>query len=179
MHFGSSIGSVHLDVISDGFDSGGFAESASIDGYLSRLKAAGSRTLSDLIKKYRESSDPVDCVIYEPFLPWALDVAKEHGLFAAAFFTQPCAVDFIYYNIHHKLLKLPVSSTPVSISGLPLLELRDLPSFLNVPASYPAYFEMVLNQFSNTEKADYILINTFYKLEKEVTYLSIKYIIFN
>ncbi|OAY59257.1 UDP-glycosyltransferase 74F2 [Manihot esculenta] len=168
MHFGSSIGSVHLDVISDGFDIGGFAESASIDDYLSRLKAAGSRTLSDLIKKYRESSDPVDCVIYEPFLPWALDVAKEHGLFAAAFFTQPCAVDFIYYNIHHKLLKLPVSSTPVSISGLPLLELRDLPSFLNVPASYPAYFEMVLNQFSNTEKADYILINTFYKLEKEV-----------
>ncbi|KAF2298062.1 hypothetical protein GH714_009816 [Hevea brasiliensis] len=87
---------------------------------------------------------------------------------AAALFTQPCAVDFIYYNIHHKLLTVPVSSTPVSISGLPLLELRDMPSFLNVPKSYPAYFEMVLNQFSNTEKADYILINTFYKLEKEV-----------
>ncbi|KAJ9128632.1 hypothetical protein P3X46_034672 [Hevea brasiliensis] len=168
MNFGSSIGSVHLDVISDGFDNGGFAEAASIDEYLVRLKAAGSRTLADLIKKYSCSSNPVGCLIYEPFLPWALDVAKEHGLYAAAFFTQPCAVDFIYYNIHHKLLTVPVSSTPVSISGLPLLELRDMPSFLNMPKSYPAYFEMVLNQFSNTEKADYILINTFYKLEKEV-----------
>ncbi|XP_015581232.1 UDP-glycosyltransferase 74F2 [Ricinus communis] len=167
MNFGSSIGSVDLDVISDGYDEGGFGDAGSIDDYLARLKTAGSRTLAELIKKHESSSNPVDCVIYEPFLPWALDVAKEHGLFAAAFFTQPCVVDYIYYNIHHKLLKLPVSETPVSISGLPLLELRDMPSFVNVPGSYPAYFQMVLHQFCNTERADNILINTFYKLEQE------------
>ena len=101
-------------------------------------------------------------------MPWALDVAKEFGLVGAAFFTQPCTVDYIYYNIQYNLLKLSVSSTPVSIPGLPLLELRDMPSFVGIPGSYPAYFEMLLNQFSNTDKADFILINTFYKLEPQV-----------
>ncbi|XP_065860815.1 UDP-glycosyltransferase 74F2-like [Euphorbia lathyris] len=164
MNFPSSIGSLNLDVISDG---GGFAESSGVDDYLSRVKVEGSRTLGELIEKYRSSGNPIDCVIYEPFLPWALDVAKDYGLFAAAFFTQPCAVDFIYYHIHNNLLNLPVLETPVTIPGLPLLELRDMPSFVIAPGVYPAYFEMLLNQFSNTEKADFILINTFYKLENE------------
>ena len=43
-----------------------------------------------------------------------------------------------------------------------------MPSYFSVPGSYPAYFEMVLNQFSNTDKADFIFANTFYKLEEEV-----------
>nr|AFJ52958.1 UDP-glycosyltransferase 1 [Linum usitatissimum] len=165
--FGPTIGPVHVETISDGFDEGGFSSSSSIDHYLSRLEQAGSKTLSDLVEKYKTTPYPVSCLVYEPFLPWALDVAKEHGLYAASFFTQPCAVDFIYYNIRHGLLKLPVDTWPVRILGLPELEPRDMPSFVNAPEAYPAYFAMVVNQFSNTEKADYVLINTFYELEKE------------
>ncbi|OAY50252.1 UDP-glycosyltransferase 74F2 [Manihot esculenta] len=167
MKLGSSVGPVQLDVISDGYDNGGFPKADSVDTYLERLKVAGSRTLSELILKYQNTSNPIHCVIYEPFLPWALDVAKEFGLLGAAFFTQPCAVDYIYYNIQHKLLTLPISSTPVSIPGLPLLEFRDLPSFVRLPDSYPAHLEMLINQFSNADKADFILINTFYELEPE------------
>jgi pathogen-inducible salicylic acid glucosyltransferase len=95
----------------------------------------------------------------------------------AAFFTQPCVVDYIYYNIQHGLLSLPITSATVSIPGLPLLESRDMPSFINVPGSYPAYFKMLLDQFSNTEKVDYILINTFYKLEAEVIKLYMFYMV--
>ncbi|CAN1252435.1 UDP-glycosyltransferase 74F2 [Linum perenne] len=158
----------NVDAISDGFDSGGFSHASSIDDYLSRLQQAGSKTLSDLIDRYKTTPYPVSCLVYEPFLPWALDVAKDHGLYAASFFTQPCVVDFIYYNIRHGLLKLPVDTWPVRIPGLPDMEPRDMPSFVNAPEAYPAYFAMVVNQFSNTEKADYVLINTFYELEKEV-----------
>ena len=61
-----------------------------------------------------------------------------------------------------------MKSTPVSIPGLPLLELRDMPSFISVEGSYPAYFELVLMQFSNVHKVDWVLVNTFYKLEEEV-----------
>ncbi|KAJ8755454.1 hypothetical protein K2173_019252 [Erythroxylum novogranatense] len=168
MGFGSSVGPVKIDVISDGYDNGGFFEALDVEAYLTRLRAEGSRTLGELIVKYRGSTNPVDCVVYEPFIPWALDVAKDYGLFAAAFFTQPCAVDYIYYNIQNKLLTLPITSNPVLIPGLPPLELRDMPSFVGVPKSYPAYFAMLLSQFSNAEKADYLLINTFYKLEAEV-----------
>jgi len=171
MKLGSSIGPVHLDVISDGFDEEGFPTSGSSELYLEKLEAAGSKTLAELIVRYRSTPYPIDCVIYEPFLHWALDVAKDFGVMGAAFFTQPCVVDYIYYNIQHGLLSLPITSATVSIPGLPLLESRDMPSFINVPGSYPAYFKMLLDQFSNTDKVDYILINTFYKLEAEVNYI--------
>ncbi|KAH9782709.1 UDP-glycosyltransferase 74F2 [Citrus sinensis] len=160
--------SVQIDTISDGYDDGGFSEAESIDAYLQNMEVAGLKTLAELITKYKSSSNPIDCVVYDAFLYWALDVAKGFGLFAAAFFTQTCAVNFIYYLAHHGLLKLPVSSTPVSIPGLPLLEIQDMPSFIGVQGQYPAYFEMVLNQFSNADRADLVLVNTFYKLESQV-----------
>lgn len=166
--FGSD--DVDIDTISDGCDDGGFSEAKSIHDYIKRLEAAGSKTLAELIIKNKNSSHPFDCVIYDAFLPWALDVAKRFGLVGAAFFTQACAVNYVYYYSYHGLLSLPVtSSVPVSIPGLPLLQLRDMPSFIYVAGSYPAYFEMVLSQFCNADKADFILVNTFYKLEHEVS----------
>ncbi|KAM1061391.1 hypothetical protein ACFX2A_026427 [Malus domestica] len=157
-----SSGSVHFDTISDGYDEGGFARAESIDEYLSRMEAVGSKTLAELITKHQNSPHPINCIVYDPFLPWALEVAKQFGVLAGAFFTQTCTVNYIYYLQHRG--KLTVSSIP----GLHVLEPQDLPSFISVPGSYPAYFEMVLNQFLNTHKADFLFANTFYKLEQEV-----------
>ncbi|KAF5728764.1 putative UDP-glucosyltransferase 74F2 [Tripterygium wilfordii] len=156
-------GSVQIDTISDGFDDGGAKED-----YVKRFQAAGSKTLADLIIKYKNTSHPVDCIVYDAVLPWALDVAQQFGLVGAAFVTHMAAVNYIYYNAHHKLLPLPVVSSPVTIPGLPPLEIRDLPSFIYAADSYPAYLELVLAQFSNMNKADYVLVNTFYKLEEQV-----------
>ncbi|KAL4631958.1 hypothetical protein ACB092_04G017100 [Castanea dentata] len=162
-----SSSSLQFDTISDGYDEGGFAQAESIHAYLNRMETIGSKTLADLIIKNKNTANPIDCIIYDPFLPWALEVAKKFGIFGAAFFTQTCAVNFIYHHVHHGLLKLPITSTPISIPGLPVLELEDMPSFISVPGSYPAYFEMLLNQFSNSDKADAVLVNTFYELEPE------------
>ncbi|XP_007033647.2 PREDICTED: UDP-glycosyltransferase 74F1 [Theobroma cacao] len=163
-----SSGSVQIDTISDGYDAGGLASSGGIQHYLPRLEAIGSKTLAELIIKHKRTSRPIDCIIYDAAMPWALDVAKQYGLHGAAFFTQMCAVNYIYYNVHHKLLNLPICSTPISIPGLPLLQPGDLPSFVcSSEGSYIAYLGRVLNQFKNIDKADFILINTFYKLENE------------
>ncbi|CAL5336933.1 unnamed protein product [Camellia sinensis] len=145
-------------------------QAGDVQAYLTHLEATSSKTLAELIKRHQNSDHPIDCIVYDAFLPWALEVAKEFGLAGAAFFTQPCAVNYIYYYAHNGLLKLPVerSSLPVSIPGMPMLELEDMPSFIYVHGSYPAYFEMVLKQFSNVEKADYVLVNTFYELEDKV-----------
>ncbi|CAL5391491.1 unnamed protein product [Camellia sinensis] len=167
-HPPQSNSSLQFDTISDSCDQAGFPQAGSVQDYLARLEAAGSQTLAELIRKYGSSDNPIDCIIYDAYLPWALDVAKQFGLAGATFFTQPCAVDYIYYYVHHGLMKLPVESPPVSIPGLPLLELQDMPSFIYVHGSYPAYFELVLNQFSNVDKADYVLVNTFYQLEAQV-----------
>lgn len=142
------------DTISDGFDEGGFGAASSIDDYLVQIKTAGTRTLTDLIRCRQSSSRPIDGVVYDSFMPWALDVAKGFGLMAAAFFTQPCSVNFIYYCYHKGLL-----------SSLPELELQDMPSFFSTPKCYPNYFQLVLNQWSNTEGADWILVNSIYEFE--------------
>ena len=167
--------SIAFDTISDGFDDGGFSHAASVADYLSRMEAAGSKTLAELITRHNNSSNPIDCVIYDAFLPWALDVAKRFGIAGAAFFTQACTVNYVYYCVHHGLLKLPISSFPVAVDGLRFLlhRLEDMPSFIGVEGSYPAYFEMVLSQFSNAREADFVLVNSVYEWEEEVNFNSL------
>ncbi|KAK6914451.1 hypothetical protein RJ641_021772 [Dillenia turbinata] len=142
---------VQIDTISDGYDEGGFYQADSIQSYLSALEAAGSKSLAELIKKYEALGQPFDCIIYDAFIPWALDVAGQSNLAGAAFFTQACVVDYIYYLVHHGKLKVPMepSTLPLSLQGLPLLQLEDMPSFIYVAGSYPAYFELLLKQFVN------------------------------
>lgn len=168
-----SSASVQIDTISDGCDQGGFEEAGNVQNYIKRLETFGSKTLAELIV-HKQSSNPFDCIVYDAAIPWALDVAKQFGLLVAPFFTQMCAVDYIYYNVHHGLLPLPISMVPVSIPGLPLLEHGDLPSFVcSSEGSYAAYLGRALNQFSNLDKADFILVNTFYDLEDQVSILPI------
>lgn len=135
------------------------------------MEAAGSKDLTTIITQHDKTPTPVTCVVYDPFLNWALEVAKQFGRFAAAFFTQPCAVNLIYYLVYNGKLKLPVKETPVCVDEkLPLLEIRDLPSFLAVDGQYPAYLELVLNQFANTDRADFVLVNSFHDLEPQVCF---------
>ncbi|KAJ6822715.1 crocetin glucosyltransferase 2-like [Iris pallida] len=53
--------------------------------------------------------------------------------------------------------------------GLGLLEPRDLPSFVTdkEPVPYPDYLALLLNQYKGLEKADAVLINSFYELEHQ------------
>eukprot|EP00262_Sarcandra_glabra_P014530 TRINITY_DN4271_c0_g1_i2.p1 TRINITY_DN4271_c0_g1~~TRINITY_DN4271_c0_g1_i2.p1 ORF type:complete len:457 (-),score=43.83 TRINITY_DN4271_c0_g1_i2:307-1677(-) len=161
-------GSVGVESISDGCDDGGFAEVASVQDYLERLEDVGSRTLAELIEKLASSKHPITCLVYDTFLPWALGVAARQGLTKAAFSTQSCAVGDVYYHAYHRQLSIPVEGPTLSLPKLPPLGIPDLPSFVCDCAIYPAYLALVLNQFSNLEKADWVLFNTFSNLEPEV-----------
>ncbi|KAK3223245.1 hypothetical protein Dsin_010270 [Dipteronia sinensis] len=167
----SSICAPHVGVepISDGFDQGGFAEAKREDLYIESFKSNGSKTLSQVIKKYLDTSNPVSCIVYDSFLPWALDVAKQHGLYGASFFTNSATICNIFCRIHHGLLTLPVNieDMPLLVPGLPPLNFHDLPTFVRFPQSNPAYLAMKLNQYSNLDKADWIFDNTFEELEGE------------
>ncbi|XP_059626305.1 UDP-glycosyltransferase 74G1-like [Cornus florida] len=159
--------SINVEAISDGFDEGGWAQAESPEAYLTKFCAVGSRDLANLVKKLDDAGRPVDALVYDGFLPWALDVSKEFGLVGAVFFTQSCAVNNIYYHVHKGLLSLPLSDSTVSIPGLPPLEPWETPSFVYIYGSYPGFYHMVVNQFSNIDKADLVLFNNFYELEKE------------
>ncbi|KAE8038041.1 hypothetical protein FH972_010587 [Carpinus fangiana] len=161
--------SIALETISDGYDDGGRAQAESIKAYLERFQQVGSQTLAELLEKLSTSGCPIDCVVYDAFLPWALDVAKKFALVGAAFFTQSCAVGNIYYHVHKGVLKVPLLETEILLPGSPPLGAPDMPSFIyQFGISYPAFFDMVVSQFSNIDKADWVLCNTFYELEQEV-----------
>ncbi|KAM7502399.1 hypothetical protein LguiB_001303 [Lonicera macranthoides] len=160
--------SIAIETISDGYDEGGIAQAESVEAYSTKFKKVGSETLGQVVDKLRALGHPIDCIIYDPALPWVLDVAKSFNLVGAAFSTQSCAVGNIYYHVYQRWLKLPIPHSNILVPGLVPLEPSDMPSFINDPGSYPAFFETVVNQFSNMGKADWVLCNTFYKLEKEV-----------
>jgi pathogen-inducible salicylic acid glucosyltransferase len=80
--------SIALETISDGYDEGGLTQAESVHSYLERFRQVGSQTLAELIEKLSSSGCPVDCVVYDAFLPWGLDVAKKFGLLGAVFFTS-------------------------------------------------------------------------------------------
>jgi len=161
---------IEVESISDGYDDGGYESAESLEIYMDTFWRVGSKDLSELLHKLFSSKNPPNCVIFDAFMPWALDVAKSFGLLGVAFFTQSCAVNSIYFHTHQKLIELPLSQSDYLLPGLPKLAPGDLPSFLYKYGSYPGYFDIVVNQFSNIGKADLILANTFYELEKEVSY---------
>ncbi|OAY49876.1 UDP-glycosyltransferase 74B1 [Manihot esculenta] len=161
---------ITVEPISDGFDEAGFAQAKDVDLYLKSFKANGSSTLSHLIQKFQNSSFPVNCIVYDSFLPWVLDVARQHGIFGAPFFTNSATVCSIFCRIHYGFLTLPLEledNKPLLLPGLPPLYDSDLPTFLRLPESYPAYLAMKLSQFSNLDMADWIFANTFEGLESK------------
>ncbi|KAL1191228.1 Flavonol 7-O-beta-glucosyltransferase UGT74F1 [Cardamine amara subsp. amara] len=151
---------VSIATISDGYDQGGFSSAGSVPEYLQNFKTFGSKTVADIIRKHQSSDNPITCIVYDSFMPWVLDLAREFGLSAAPFFTQSCAVNYINYlfYINHGSLTLP-------IKDFPFLELQDLPTFITPTGSHLAYFEMVLQQFTNFDKADFVLVNSFRELD--------------
>uniref|UniRef100_A0A2P2NFH1 Glycosyltransferase n=1 Tax=Rhizophora mucronata TaxID=61149 RepID=A0A2P2NFH1_RHIMU len=158
---------VSVEPISDGFDEHGYAQANDEGVFIKEFKANGTTTLSQLIRKFQYSSCPVNCVVYDSFLPWALDVAKQHGIQGASFFTNSSAESAITSCIYRGRFALPVKleDTPLFLPSLPPLNYRDLPAFLKLPEKHPAYLAMKLSQFSNLDMADWIFGNTFEALE--------------
>ncbi|OAY68134.1 UDP-glycosyltransferase 74F2 [Ananas comosus] len=162
-------GPVRVVPISDGCDRAGFAEVDSVPAYLDRLESACSASLADLLRSESAAGRPVRVLVYDAFLPWARPVAQGLGAAAAAFFTQACAVDAVYAHVWEGRvgIPVPVQQGPVRLPGLPPLEPEDLPSFMLGPGDYPAYLELVMNQFQGLRDADDVFINSFYELEPQ------------
>ncbi|TKY50237.1 UDP-glycosyltransferase 74E2 [Spatholobus suberectus] len=160
--------SIALETISDGFDEVGPTEAGSSKAYIDRFCQVGPETLAELLEKLGKTRDRVDCVIYDSFFPWALDVAKRFGIVGAAYLTQNMTVNSIYYHVHLGRLRAPLTEHEISLPALPKLQLRDMPSFFFTYVEDPCLLDFVVAQFSNIDKADCVLCNTFYELDKEI-----------
>ncbi|KAK7282500.1 hypothetical protein RIF29_11332 [Crotalaria pallida] len=166
--------SIALETISDGFDyGGGVGKAKSLKHYLDTFWQVGPQTLEELIKKLGKTGNPVDCLIYDSFLPWGIDVAKRCGILGAVFLTQNLAVSSIYYHFNLGKLKVPITHE-VSLPALPPLQLGDLPSFFCNYEKDSVTLHSLSAQFTNTHKADWVLCNTVYELEKEIVNWTMK-----
>ncbi|KAK2995875.1 hypothetical protein RJ640_029600 [Escallonia rubra] len=141
----------------------------SVESFVESFRVAVSRGLPELIEKQNSLGCPVKVVVYDASMPWVLDIAHQLGLYGAVFSTQSCAVGAVYYHMHKGSLKNigPVEGSTVSLPSMPLMETKDLSSFIYDEGSYPSMLRLVVNQFSTFEKADWRLFNTFDKLEGE------------
>lgn len=141
-----------------------------IDELLEWFETIVSRSFRNLIDKMEGSGCPLKVVVYDAVLPWAQDLAQNHGLKGAAFFTQSCAVCGIYYLMYSGKLKVSTTeNSSVSLpSIMPVMGLQDLPSFFIDTQSYPSLSKISINQSMNFQKAEWLLFNSFDNLEKEV-----------
>ncbi|CAK8532785.1 unnamed protein product [Lathyrus sativus] len=162
------LNSFEIESISDGYDNGGLSSAESMESYKETFWKVGPKTLSQLLDKLQSSNKPVDCVVYDAFLHWTFDVSKSFGIPVAVFLTQACSVNSINFHAFMKWIELPISKSEIVLPGLPKLEASDLPSFLYQYGTYPGYFDILTNQFSKIDQADWVLVNTFYELEPKV-----------
>ncbi|KAK7350587.1 hypothetical protein VNO77_09381 [Canavalia gladiata] len=161
---------ITIEAISDGFDEGGCKHAPTVQAYLDSYKSVGSKSLAELIVKLRDSFSPVNCIIYDSMLPWALDVAKQFGIYGAVFLTTSASVCSMYWQIKLGHLNFPLDKGvfPISLPGLPPLQFSDLPGFIAKPQDHPAYLAAVMQQFETLEHNDWAFCNTFQELESEL-----------
>ncbi|KAL5990790.1 hypothetical protein ACLOJK_011694 [Asimina triloba] len=162
---------VGVEPISDGFDEAGFRQAPSAEAYLEEFKRSGSRTLAELMSRFELMGTPVDCIVYDSFLTWALDVARQLGALGVAFFTTSAIYASIFCRMRHGLLgPFPVTTKgqPLELPGFLPLRFEDLPTFITKPSAvFAGYWDMLLNQFSNLDEADWVLGNSLEAVDGE------------
>lgn len=146
-----------------------------------RLEEVVSRHVYKFIMEQKDSSyfSP-KLLVYDSIFPWGLDIAHQLGLLGASFFMMCCSMSIIFHHIKQGLLSFPFEDqVEVELPLLPKLEANDLPA-MEVTSLSHALLKLLIDQFSNLEKADFVLFNSFDELEIEVctkkvhTFVSIK-----
>ncbi|KAL8482913.1 hypothetical protein ACS0TY_025813 [Phlomoides rotata] len=148
------------------------ADHESLDVYemsIRSFRASITNGLPSIVEKYSNSGNPLSAIVYDSVIPWILDIAHGKGLKGAALFTQPCSVCAVYYHVHKGSLEIPPDDGyQISLPGMPVMGVKDLPSYVNDVSSYPSLSRFMVGQFSTFEKADWRLFNTFDELEHEI-----------
>ncbi|XP_023928017.2 mogroside IE synthase isoform X2 [Quercus suber] len=158
--------SVTIEPIAD--DSGEYPTVETMEAYIDRFKVMFSHSLEDLIERNKSIGYATKLVVYDSILPWALEVAKQHGVGGAPFITQSCTIAAIYYHLFQGRITLPLQVPEVSLPSLPLLRIDDMPSFISQPDLYPLLLRLCVDEFHNFHEVNWVFCSSFDKLEEEV-----------
>ncbi|CAN4094784.1 unnamed protein product [Withania somnifera] len=143
---------ISVEPISDGFDEVDFPKRKRLIYFSNPLKKKAQELYHNSLQIIKIRKHPISCIVYDSFFPWALEVAKKHGIYGAKF-SLPAKIK---------------ENEPLLLPGVPCLYPLDVPGFIRKPESYPAYLAMKMSQFSNVEKADWVFDNSFQELEGKI-----------
>ncbi|KAJ1282503.1 hypothetical protein BS78_03G057400 [Paspalum vaginatum] len=138
------------------------------------LETSAPAAFAELLERQAEAGRPVACVVGTPFVPWAVDVAAAAGVRAAVLWVQSCAVFSLYYHYAHGLVEFFPSDSErdqdarVQLPGLPPLSAAEVPSYLLPSSPYKMYADVIVSQLRNIDRASWVLVNSFAKLEPDV-----------
>eukprot|EP00253_Pinus_taeda_P002982 PITA_02982 len=134
------------------------------------FRKVGVPSLTNLIERLNAEGNNICCIVYDSFLPWVHEVANKFNIPLAFFWTQSCAVYSIYCHFNRGLMTIPVDGTrkmmdEIEIPGLPLLNVSELPSFLNPSNIYTSLLRLLMDQFDPLSEAKWVLGNSFEEIE--------------
>lgn len=163
-------GFIRFEFFEDGWDEDD-PRRQDIEQYMGQLELIGKQVIPKIIKKSAEEDRPVSCLINNPFIPWASDVAESLGIPSAMLWVQSCACFAAYYHYFHGLVPFPNEKEPeidVQLPCMPLLKHDEVPSFLHPSTPHSCFRRAILGQYNNLGKPFCILLDTFHELEKEI-----------
>ncbi|KAG4127820.1 hypothetical protein ERO13_D10G239500v2 [Gossypium hirsutum] len=148
----------------------GFEFKTITDGLPLDHPRSGSWFLDILREVLVNSSPPVDCIIADGLLGFALDVAKEVGIPIIFFCTSsPCSF-WVYYSIPDiiQVGELPINGTEdmdrlmTTVPGMETyLRCRDLPTFCRkLDTEDSIFMKLVVEQTRKSLQADALILNT-------------------
>ncbi|KAK8605981.1 hypothetical protein V6N13_102745 [Hibiscus sabdariffa] len=139
--------------------------------YMEQLELMGKQEITAMINKYAEQNRPVSCLINNPFIAWASDVAESLGIPSAMLWVQSCACFAAYYHYNHGLVQFPSESDPkidVGLPAMPVLKHDEVPSFLHPSTPYSSLRTAILGQFKKLDKPFCVLMDSFEELEPDI-----------
>ncbi|KAF8716271.1 hypothetical protein HU200_026556 [Digitaria exilis] len=142
---------------------------------LRHVTDVGPSALADLIRRQADAGRPVACVVNNPFVPWALDVAAGEGMDipCAMLWIQSCAVLSLYYHFYASPDAFPSEADPdaaVTVPGLPTVAADELPLMVRPEYAHNLWGDMLRAQLGGigNKTVSWVLVNTFQGLERHV-----------
>ncbi|KAJ0961488.1 hypothetical protein J5N97_001992 [Dioscorea zingiberensis] len=138
---------------SDGNDEGLKRDNMDLKEHISDFRKNGQRNVSTIVGDLAAAGRPVTCIVYTLLLNWVPDVAEEHGIPSVLYWIQPATVFAIYYHYFHGFESIVRAhadepSFTICFPELQPLQIRDLPSYVNVPVNDTDSFNAtILNSF--------------------------------
>ncbi|KAE9613050.1 hypothetical protein Lal_00027544 [Lupinus albus] len=161
---------IQFEFFSDGL-SNDFDRNKDKTTFVDTLRTVGSKNLSNLINDLSKTKGQnYSCMIVDPLLPWAIKVSSDLGIPCALLWLQPCGIYSIgYYWYKNPLVfqNLEDPNQEVQLPGLPLLEAKDIPTYL-LP-DFPAFGKEVMSEiYQDSDKLKWVFAMSNYELEEEI-----------